>query len=656
MFYAPAALCGAEVAAEVTVQASKIHPIEQLAPTAYASEIDSSRYAGEFKSVADALGDTAGVSVRRYGGLGAFATFSVRGSSANQVQVYFDGIPLSRAQNEVVDLADLPIDSLERIEVYRGVTPLSFPVAGLGGVVNLVPRREEGTRAQAGYGSFTSRKATATQSSPFGNWYSLAHVAYTGSAGNFRYRSDNDTPQNPFDDRTVTRVHNSFDSVDFLLNLSHQQTQNTTLDLVHETFWKDTELPGRGANPSLHASASRLRILDAVRWKTEQWPHPSTTTTFTVHSTVERSAFRDPFGELGAGQQDRDDLSWALGADGSSTWYPLANVSIGVLAAASHEWFWPENDALNAPAETAARRLRSTFAVQPEIRWLDERLTLVPGFRWEHVHDATDQSVRTFGRLVPRMSVDRDLLNPGLGVAFSLGWGWTLLANAGRYERAPNLVELFGLSGTVIGNPSLVPEKSWNRDVGLRWRIPQLPGIARGQVEYAYFDNEVQNLVVFVQRSAAVFRPENVGRARLRGHEVGGQLRILGMLEVEANYTSQDAENRSRVFSGIYLGKQLPGRPRHELYVRLGLNYRRLEWFYEFNQIAGNALDLANFQRLPARNVHGSGIAWRLDDNLRLLFHVRNFTDDQIADVGGFPLPGRSWFATVSWNLPATGG
>lgn len=646
-----APVAAAQVEAEITVRAPAVRATERQAPTAYATEVETERYAAELKTVTDALADTAGVTVRRYGGLGAFATLSVRGSSANQLQVYFDGIPLSRAQNEVVNLADLPIDSLERIEVYRGVTPVHFSVAGLGGVVNLVPKRESGTQFTTGYGSFTTRKASATHGQRYGTVQVLAHLAYLGSAGNFRFRSDNDTPENPYDDREVTRVHNSFDSLDLLLSARRLASDRFQPELLQEVFWKENDLPGRGANPSLHAKAERVRVLDAVRLRATSWPVAASEAAFTLHSTFERSGFRDPFGELGAGQQDRTNTTLALGFDSSATWCGWSFASVSALAAASHEWFWPDNDARNAPEESAARRLRSTLALQPDLVLWRDRLRLVPVMRWEHLHDATEKTVRSFGRLVPRRSTDRDLVSPGIGLLLDIGSGLTLLANTGRFERAPSLLEQFGLSGTVLGNPALVPEAAWNRDLGFRYEHPASGWWGGGRLEYAYFDNEVEDLIVFVQRSAAIFRPENVGRARLRGHELSARAQVLRWFTLDLNYTRQEAENRSRVQGGIYFGKQLPGRPRNELYVRLAARWRLWEPYYELNAISGNMLDLANFQAVAARDLHGVGVAFQPARQLRLLVHVQNLTDNQISDIGGFPLPGRALLGTVTWNL-----
>src|SRR6266852_6294190 len=72
-------------------------------PTAFATVIETGAAPTEVKTLTDALADAVGVQVRRFGGLGDFSTVSIRGSSAGQVQIYLDGVPLSRAENETVN-------------------------------------------------------------------------------------------------------------------------------------------------------------------------------------------------------------------------------------------------------------------------------------------------------------------------------------------------------------------------------------------------------------------------------------------------------------------------------------------------------------------------------------------------------------------------
>ncbi|WP_342379966.1 TonB-dependent siderophore myxochelin receptor MxcH [Myxococcus stipitatus] len=78
-----------------------------------------------------------GVSVQRTGGLGSASRFSLNGFSGEQVRVFLDGIPLDMA-GFGLGLANVPVNLLKRVEVYRGVVPVRFGADALGGAVNLV--------------------------------------------------------------------------------------------------------------------------------------------------------------------------------------------------------------------------------------------------------------------------------------------------------------------------------------------------------------------------------------------------------------------------------------------------------------------------------------------------------------------------------------
>ena len=87
----------------------------------------------------------------------------MRGASSGQMRIYFDDVPLTRARSETVNLADLPLEPLAKIEVYRGTTPLSLGASALGGVINLVTK-DPGPAPEvsflAGGGSFGTRQAS----------------------------------------------------------------------------------------------------------------------------------------------------------------------------------------------------------------------------------------------------------------------------------------------------------------------------------------------------------------------------------------------------------------------------------------------------------------------------------------------------------------
>ena len=217
-------------------------------------------------------------------------------------------------------------------------------------------------------------------------------------------------------------------------------------------------------------------------------------------------------------------------------------------------------------------RLHATLAGEDEVLLLDDRLSLVPGLRWEVFRDnfaggagppATPASVQV-----------RDFFSPHFGMRAEPVPGLTLLANVGRYAREPNLEELFGNRGVVVGNPQLRPEVAFNRDVGFHLELPDLPHVVtRAALEYAYFDNTIDDLIVLVQNSQNIVQPQNVTQAHVTGHELVVRGRLAERLGLVANYTHERARDVGDV--PFLHGKQLPGRPADEAYARLELGWSR---------------------------------------------------------------------------------
>jgi len=140
-----------------------VDPARRRLPTAFTSVIPVGQSNRALESLSEVLGEAAGVHVDRYGGLGAFSTVSMRGSTPGQVSVYLDGAPLMSAGQSVVNLSDLSAGAIDHVEVYRGLSPLAFGPATPGGAINLVTAPAAATReARVTYGSFDTWEARAS--------------------------------------------------------------------------------------------------------------------------------------------------------------------------------------------------------------------------------------------------------------------------------------------------------------------------------------------------------------------------------------------------------------------------------------------------------------------------------------------------------------
>ncbi|MBI4576242.1 MAG: TonB-dependent receptor [Planctomycetes bacterium] len=146
---------------EVTVTAPARAP-ERLGATGRSVTVldgDTARRAGN-RSVGDALRRAQGIEVDQGGGAGSLTTLRIRGAESDHALVLVDGVRVNEFGGGV-DLFDLPLDGVERIEVYRGPGSAAWGADALSGVVHIVTRR----------GAGPPRFGLGTEAAGFGTWH-----------------------------------------------------------------------------------------------------------------------------------------------------------------------------------------------------------------------------------------------------------------------------------------------------------------------------------------------------------------------------------------------------------------------------------------------------------------------------------------------------
>ncbi|MCC9016821.1 TonB-dependent receptor [Flavobacterium lipolyticum] len=132
------------------------------------------------------LNRTSGIRIRETSGLGGDFNFSVNGLSGKQIKFFIDGIPMENF-GSTMSLNNIPINLAERIEVYKGVVPVSLGADALGGAVNIVTNQNINTFLDASYsyGSFNTHR-TALSSR-----YTSKKSGFTIGVNGFYNFSDN---------------------------------------------------------------------------------------------------------------------------------------------------------------------------------------------------------------------------------------------------------------------------------------------------------------------------------------------------------------------------------------------------------------------------------------------------------------------------------
>ena len=137
-------------------------PIKQVQKAAYnVVAIEAQQLRNLNSNAADMLARVSGVKMRETGGVGAEANINLNGFTGRHVRIFIDGVPMNEA-NASFRINNIPAELIERIEIYKGVVPVTFGADALGGAINVVTRKSRYNYGNLSYtfGSFNTHKST----------------------------------------------------------------------------------------------------------------------------------------------------------------------------------------------------------------------------------------------------------------------------------------------------------------------------------------------------------------------------------------------------------------------------------------------------------------------------------------------------------------
>ena len=610
--------------------------------------VDRSQLQDALSDLPEVLDHQPGLDVTRLGGLLSFSLLSIRGSTADQVLVFVDGIPLNAAEGGPVDLSALPLGPVGSVAIYRGLSPLMLGSSAIGGAVDVRTRQLRGQRLEleAGGGSFATRTARAFYGDGTRAWGAGLAVDYQGTAGDFPYRADGGAAWTTADDVERHRSNNAADQVAVLGKGRVALGDHAELTLLELVVHRAAGLPGIGLYDTEASHIETTRSVFGARLVALGGPLQLAATAYFSWS---RTRVSDPKGEvgLGAGASRNDSLVPGLTVAVRAPLTPEdAPWRLTPLLVASCRWerWSPETDAPGGGPPGAGRLIVTAaggldLAADP----LDSEFDVAARVEgaWSTTDGGPTTSVADFS--LRAALVQRSIPDTRLQLAVT------------RSLRLPSLYELYGDTGYVLGNAALRSERGTGLELGLSHDAGWFHA-GRLTLEATAFATFVDDLIQLVQNSQGVARPENIDSGRIMGVELGASVDAWHHLRLRGALTWLDAVDTSDL--AARRGKRLPFRPELAAHGRLELYH---DWHgaavgevavrLELDHASGDYLDHANLVLVPSRLVIGVGAEARFwHDQLRLDVAVRNVGNDRVQDLSGFPLPGLSAMATLAWT------
>ena len=591
-------------------------------------------------SVAEALASQPGVEVNpgAHGASGAPSAIRMQGLDRERVLVLEDGEPVIGDTGGAVDLATIPVEDVERIELVTGPVSTLYGSSAIGGVINVVtgPPAREGASGRARL-ELRSRPAAlaavngALRDGPW--WLGLdGSVLHAGAV-----EADGAPARTALP--AVTRT---------LIGVRGGAPLGEAASLTARVRWIRDDALGfetqivRGLGPfvvDLPDRADRVAVRVAERFVLGDQHEVEIAA---AGQGWWNDAGKDRRGTTVDERRQREHTQRALEVTSTLFAGEAATPTLGVRLEAerftqelTRDVATPEGTRVERLVEVEPTTLASAAAygqlrVEPV-----EGLVLLPGVRAEAYS-------RYEGAVAPR-----------LAVAWSPAPSLVLRASGGRGYRTPSAKE-FGFvfdhsfyGYRVEGNRDLVPESSWGVTTDVAWTpVPAM------RLRAAAFSNWIDQLIDlrFDRRDPSgvdAYAYVNVGAARTWGASADAFFRIGEHLRSEVAYAWLGTRDEATA-------RPLPGRPTHVVTtggtallpgdVELTARYRVHSRAYLDDRTA-----TPGYSTLDVRL--GRAIAWGLGAYLGVV-NALDATRDPTRIADQRPIEGRTFYVGVTADLP----
>lgn len=579
------------------------------------------------KTVAEALELVPGTHVRM-GGKGE-AYIRIRGFRQRETALLVDGIPISSPYDGQLDLNSLPVESIDRIEVVKGASSVLYGANAMGGVVNIITKKSDGTGRFALQSQYGTGQTTDLGASIQG---SLGKVRYLLTGSYFdrdSSRLSGDYGSFPNQDGG-TRDNSDKRAVSGKVSLGWDMGKQGKAALSFSHINQEKGLPH-------HESDTKAKF-----WRFSDWREGILDFVFqdkigalSYKSKVYYQYFEnvlDGYDDITYSTQDgkyafTDTLKdYAVGGD---VFFRLSMKEKHLLKLAVR--FRQDTHRQQSDVGDPWRKYRMNMISLPlEGEWMPTpSFTLIYGasldimsFRSLEDGGAESNSASSF--------------NPQVSGILELSENVNLRASASRKTRFPSLKELFS---STSGNPDLDTMKSNIFELGVDYRP-----VTNFSVSVVGFYNDVKDLIDRVKKNDPYL---NVDEAVFKGVETSIDWQFLKNAHLSAAYTRLQAEDKTST-DRTYIQY----RPKHKMDLRLSLQLPKGFFIGLYGSYVSSQVYYDDDQEfsLDPYTVVDVSVSKRLGEKWRLFFRVNNLLDVDYYESEGYPREGRTISAGIRFG------
>jgi hypothetical protein len=229
------------------------------------SVIDGKTLAGRGTSIAEVINHQTGVKIRRTGAVGSETKVNVRGLEGNRVQIYMDGKPLNTPDGSF-NINDIPLQYIDRVEIYKGIVLPEFGGDGLSSAVNVVTIDAEEAFYDISYsiGSYGAHEGSIL----YKHYFQKAKIMASAMYG-FGYAANDYSMKLPYvEGLTIKRDHDRFRKHLGAVIFDFRDTYFDECEVEIPFYVNDRQIPGIQTNK--HPTRSIIRLYGCCQSQTGQ--------------------------------------------------------------------------------------------------------------------------------------------------------------------------------------------------------------------------------------------------------------------------------------------------------------------------------------------------------------------------------------------------
>lgn len=583
-------------------------------------------------SVADVLKRMPGFTINNVGhGADIHTGTYYRGASINQTVFLINGRPFNNdisTYHGATDLNSIPVEAIERVELYSGAATSLYGASAFGGVVNIITKE--------GY-----RQPKLTGSAEFGSLnLNNQQISYAGSANKVKY---NFSFERYFIDnryRVPVGAANR-DADGFLFNADTATSTyfgsiGVDLDAKNSLNFDVTTLSSRRGLIYFGFTLQRDRLDHdslnvGLSWKTKLGKNNDSNLTTTIGYNQN---YFNTYGPTGVNFYRRGVLDTKQ-----------------ITARVDHEWKLSPNNQLRWGLDLKNTDLKaevdSTFPGRSSKNENEDRDVLNTALFAVNTWNISDNFLVDVGLRQSFDSQFGNYLNPSFGTRYAINSVIAVRGSWAGAQRNPGLDQLY-VYDTVHGwdpNPDLEPEtgSAWTAGIDVNLSDNLL-------AQFTYFGSSLDNRLGIING-----RWENVGLVDTNGLEVALQLQLARNWSTFVNYTYTDAEIKTGTEKGLQLGL-IP----YSL-LQTGIGYQKDGWqgnlYLTYNSGTRRSLFTNTAAGETNRDFSPSFVNLDLSGripvsrNLGLTIHLENLLGEQYEKVNRIYSPGFTFRLGITANI-----